>query len=274
VRQLNAVLEREASTRSAALLRIGLAILIFTRYGALLVLDHRLDRISVWIVLAFWSSTTAMLFGYRAQWSTLTTALTLLAGRAYFGSLLHDGSWGSNHHVHLLIAATIGCALTPSGRSYSLDRWLALRRCDRRAEPPPLERGRVAALYLIALQLSAVYFWGAVNKTTWGWLSGAKLESQLLDFIFDSDPPDLPGWHLMVAAFAIGTLLLEYALAFGLWLPSARRWLIPIGIAFHIAIYVTLPVSIFSALSCLLYLTYLDPDDVHALIERLSGARA
>jgi hypothetical protein len=35
-------------------------------------------------------------------------------------------------------------------------------------------------------------------------------------------------------------------------------------------IFIALPVTIFSALSCLLYLAYLDPDAVHRAIDRLS----
>jgi hypothetical protein len=267
---LDGVLDRESSTRSSALLRIGLAVLVFTRFGPESMLDHRIDRLGAVILIAFWSSTTAMLLGYRSQLSAAATALTLIAGVGRFGLQLHDTGWQPHHHGYLLIAATIGCALTPCGRSYSLDRWFALDRSQAAGVSPPAERGRVCALYLIALQLSAVYFWGAYNKTTLGWLSGDKLESQLAAFVFDSDPPSVPGWHALVLAGSIGTVVLEYLLAVGLWFPPLRRWLIPIGIAFHILIYLTLPVTIFSALSCLLYVTYIDADEVHAAIERIS----
>jgi hypothetical protein len=267
---LDGVLDRESSTRSSALLRIGLAVLVFTRFGPESMLDHRIDWLGAVILIAFWSSTTAMLLGYRSQLSAAATALTLIAGVGRFGLQLHDTGWQPHHHGYLLIAATIGCALTPCGRSYSLDRWFALDRSQAAGVSPPAERGRVCALYLIALQLSAVYFWGAYNKTTLGWLSGDKLESQLAAFVFDSDPPSVPGWHALVLAGSIGTVVLEYLLAVGLWFPPLRRWLIPIGIAFHILIYLTLPVTIFSALSCLLYVTYIDADEVHAAIERIS----
>ena len=105
-------------------------------------------------------------------------------------------------------------------------------------------------------------------------MSGAKLESQLLFFVFDSDPPAVPGWRALLALSAIGTVALEYALAIGLWFRGARRWLIPAGVVFHVAIYIALPVSVFSALSCLLYLAYLDPDEVHTAIDRMSGVSA
>ena len=123
----------------------------------------------------------------------------------------------------------------------------------------------------MAVQLSAVYFWGAVDKLNPGWLRGEKLEAQLLDFLFHSDPPDLPGWRALLIAVSASTVALELALAVGLWFRRARRWLVPAGVGLHLFIYLTLPVNVFSALSLVLYLAYLDPDDVHAAIDRLSG---
>jgi hypothetical protein len=81
----------------------------------------------------------------------------------------------------------------------------------------------------------------------------------------------MPGWGALVLVLAIGTILTELALGVGLWFERARRWLVPIGIAFHVFIYVTVPVTVFSALSCALYLAYFDPDRVHAAIDRLEG---
>ena len=268
---LDRAVEREASTRSAALLRIGLAVIIFARFSDALFIRRDLDWPGAAILIAFWIGTPAMLVGYRSRLATGLSAASMIAGVAYLGETLHRHAWASHHHVYLLIAATCGVALTPSGRSYSVDRWLAIRRSEARGEAWPAERGHVGALYLIALQLSAVYFWGAFNKSTLGWLSGDKLESQLLQYILDSDPPALPGWRAFLISCAIATTVLEYSLAFGLWIPAARRVLIPAGILFHVSIYITLPVTIFSALSCLLYLAYFDPDEVHITIDRLSG---
>jgi hypothetical protein len=266
---LDGTLEQQASTRSVALLRIGLALLILVRFGDTMRFGPQLTPLDAWIRLAFWASTIAMLGGLRARLATAATALATIAAAAR-GLALHQQIW-KHHHVYLLLAVTVCATLTPNGRSYSLDRWLAIVRSEARGEAVPQERGRVGFQYLMAVQLSAVYFWGAVNKTTLGWLSGDKLESQLLFHIFDSDPPDLLGWHAWMAAASIGAVILEYSLAIGLWFRRARYWLVPIGIVFHTAIYVTLPVSVFSALSCLLYLAYFEPNDVHRAIERLSS---
>ena len=269
MRQLNAwldgVLEVERSTRPAALLRVGLALLAWTRFGSAMMLGPKVGWAEACVLLAFWAGTIALAIGWCSQLAAGVSALALIAA----GPVAHAHGW-SHHHVYLLISATALLAFTPCGRSYSVDRWRALARASARGEAAPGERGRLGAQTLIAVQLTAVYFWGAYDKCTLGWLSGAKLESQLLFHVFDSDPPDLPGWSALIAAAAIATFLLELALAIGLWIPRARRWLIPAGFALHLLIYIALPVTVFSALSCLLYLAYLDPDDVHRTIDRLS----
>jgi hypothetical protein len=270
VRQLNGsldrVLEREASTRAAALLRVGLALIVFSRFGSAMMLGPRVGLAQAGVLALFWVATLAMLLGFHAQLAAGGTAIALIAA----GPIVKAHGW-SHHHVYLLISATALIAFTPCGRSYSLDRWRALGRAEARGLPRPAERGRLGAQTLIAVQLSAVYFWGAFDKLTPGWLRGDKLESQLLFYVFDSDPPDVPGWRALMLLLAVATMLLELALAVGLWIPRARRWLIPAGIALHVSIYVALPVTVFSALSLLLYLAYLDPDEVHRAIDRLSG---
>ncbi|HMI94350.1 MAG TPA: HTTM domain-containing protein [Polyangiales bacterium] len=270
MRQLNGwlerVLDREASTRSAALLRIGLAVIAFSRFGSAMMLGPQVGPAQACVIALFWVATVAMLLGFHAQLATGATVVAMIAA----GPIVKAPGW-SHHHVSLLISATALIAFTPCGRSYSLDRWRALARADERGLPPPAELGRLGMQTLIAVQLSAVYFWGAFDKCTLGWLRGDKLESQLLFHVFDSDPPDVPGWRALMLVLAVGTVLLELALAVGLWLPRARRWLIPAGIVLHLSIYIALPVTVFSALSCLLYLAYFDPDEVHRVIDRLSG---
>ena len=268
---LDAMLDREASTRPAALMRIGLACLILTRFADQMMLQPDMDGIHAGLLLAFWVGTLAMLAGIRARLATGCSAIVLALCALRFGQMQHRSVW-NHHHVYLLITATACLALTACGRSYSFDRYAAVMRAREAQQAPPKERGPVWAGYLIAVQLSAVYFWGAIDKCSPGWLRGDKFESQLLYFVFDSDPPALPAYHLLILALSIGTVLLEFSLAAGLWLRAARPFLIPLGIAFHVMIYVTLPVTIFSALSCLLYLAYLDPDEVHAFIDRMSGA--
>jgi hypothetical protein len=155
-----------------------------------------------------------------------------------------------------------------------VDRFLAVRRAEARGEPVPEERGSLWGIRLVALQLSAVYFWGAVDKTTGPFLSGQRMEAILVQYYFDLDLPRSSLFHPLVAMSSVATVALEYALAIGLWIPRFQRRLMVAGIVFHAIIYLTLPVQTFSLAACLLYLAFLPPDDVHAFIDRyFAGAR-
>ncbi|HTE50220.1 MAG TPA: HTTM domain-containing protein [Kofleriaceae bacterium] len=267
---LERVLDREASTRSAALLRIGLALVIVVRFGEQLTFRGDVDPVRLALVAGFWLTTLAMLVGWRSQLASAATAAVIMISAWRFGEVGGQSGW-THHHVYLMLTAVLCVALTPCGRSYSLDRWRAVVAAERAGQPPPPERGLVWAQWLIAVQLTAVYFWGAVDKLNPGWLRGDKFEAQLLSYLFDSDPPAMPGWRAMLVVVSVGTVAVELALAVGLWFRRARRWLIPAGIALHVFIYLTLPVTVFSALSVLLYLAYFDPDEIHRAIDRISG---
>jgi hypothetical protein len=173
--------------------------------------------------------------------------------------------------VHLLASATLLAACTPCGRSYSIDRWRAVRAAAARGEAPPPEHGNLWGLRLMVLQMSAVYLFAAIDKTSLAFLSGARLEHLLLWQYWGSEPPRLPGLAALLALAAIGNVGLEYALAFGLPFARTRRWLILPGLALHAIFYLALPVATYSATVYVLYLAYLDADRVHATIDELSG---
>jgi hypothetical protein len=90
-------------------------------------------------------------------------------------------------------------------------------------------------------------------------------------FYFGSDYPSWPVFHAAMQSMAVGTVILEYALAVGLLVRSARQWLFVPGLLLHALFYLALPVSTFSATMCLLYLAYCDPNTVDEVIARLLG---
>ena len=80
-------------------------------------------------------------------------------------------------------------ALTPCGRSLSVDRWLAMRAAERRGEAPPPELGPLYGQRLLAMQVSAVSLFAVWDKLTPGFLSGARLQHILLDRYGTSSTP-------------------------------------------------------------------------------------
>jgi uncharacterized membrane protein YidH (DUF202 family) len=276
VRFRDRVLLREASTRAAALFRIGLALLLWTRFGTQLLLGRSLDPTRIAWSLLFYLGTTLLVFGLYTRFAAVLTAAvtTWMVYGIAIGKLApvfpDAAGWGS-HHVVLLVHGAILLMFMPSEKSYSLDRWLALRRAERTGKPPPVERGPVWGLYLMGVQLSAVYFWAAVDKSHWGFLSGERMQMILVDRIHGSDFPPLPLWAEATMLMGIGAMLIQYTLAFGLWVRPLQRWLIPAGIVLHLVFFYILPVSTFTVTMFVMYLGYLDPDAVHRAIERMSG---
>lgn len=260
---------RETSTRSAALLRIGLPLLLWARFADDMRLIDSTEPERVALGISFWLSTTLMLVGLWSRFSTLWAGLTMLAIVYGFGFGLGFDDW-NHHHQRTLALATFFLAFCPTGTSLSVDRWRAVRAAERAGAPPPVERGPTWGLALIGLLLSSIYFWGAVTKTELAFLNGERLEQSLMVLLLDQYP-EIPGFHAMMAVAGTTSTLLEYALSIGLWFRRTRPTLIVIGLAFHAFIYYTMPVLTFSATMALLYLATIPPDSVHTVTERLLG---
>jgi hypothetical protein len=111
--------------------------------------------------------------------------------------------------------------------------------------------------------------WDKVNPA---FLRGVRLQHHYMSLYVGSDYPTWAAFPLVCQALAVATVLTELSLAVGLWVPRARPFLIPVGILFHAALFVSLPVSTFSCTMWLLYLAYLDPDAVHRFIDDLGRA--
>jgi hypothetical protein len=262
IERFMSILRRETSTRSAALLRIGLVVIIWAKHGDNFLLFRNMHPEGFPLALLFYGSTALMFLGLFSQPAAFVAGSVQLYGFYVIGG----GNW-VHHNTYLLAVATLLMALIPCGRSYSLSRWRGLRR----GKVLP-ERGATWALSLITLQVSIAYFWGAVDKCEAQYLSGDRLEQISLYLYFGSDYPSLPGFHHLMVAGAWGSVILEYWLAAALWLPKQRRYAIVAGILFHAMIYVVLPVSTFSVMMWMLYLAACDPDEVHRVLDWMQEA--
>jgi hypothetical protein len=258
------------SSRSSALIRIGIAMLFWSRWAGELLLYMNQSALGLFLSVNFFIATTLLFIGYHSRIAAVWTGAVGLVIYYYFGHMLGREPW-THHHTYLLAVAALFVGLTPCERSYSLDRYLAVTRAERAGMPPPPEYGNLWGLRLMVLQLSVLYFFSAYDKTNFAFLSGARLEHIFLWYYSGSDYPGLPGFHALTIVTAVMVVGLEYALAFGLPFRAARRYLVWLGLALHAIIYVTLPVFTFSATMILLYLAYYDPAAVDRVIARLQG---
>lgn len=276
-RAITRALTAEGSTRAAGLLRIGLALLLWSRWANELQPFTAVDagQVSVgWLALgaAFYVSTAWMLSGYRARLGTASAAVVTAAMVFGVGRSGTVFAW-THHHTTLLALATALLALTPCGGSFSVDRWRAVRAAIRDGRPPPPERGPVWAVPLLGVLLSTVYFWGAWDKTNAAFLSGARLEQIWIFQYASSDFAPSPAVHALFVAASVGVTLLEYVLAFGLWSRRLRPALVPVGLLLHASFYLLLPlVNTFSTTMALLYLAFYDPQEVHDAVDVCVGA--
>ncbi len=253
------------STRPAALMRIGIALIIFARFGAEVSLFNATSSSGVALGLAFFMVATMMLVGYMSRLASAMTGLALLGMYFIGGAALAVPGW-AHHHVYLLAIASILLALTPCGASYSVDR---LRELGHGGAPP--ERGYLWGQRLIALQLSALYFWTAVDKTDWAFLSGQRLE-QIFVWTYTGRALELfLIWPPLLALLSIIVVAVEYWLAVAILVPRWRRFALPVGIGLHGTFYLLLPVDTYSITAITLYLALLDPDAVHRFIDRIQG---
>lgn len=260
----------EGSSRPAALIRIGLVLLIWARWAHDVALYNQPHPLKPVLAAALVISTGFMFVGLWTRFAV--PAVAVVTGAMYgYGVLTPETSGWRAHHTYLLVIAVVYCALAHCGRSYSVDRWLEVRRSRRLGVVPPQELGNLLGMHLITLQLSAIYFFGAVDKTHWGFFNGSRVEAMLMTYYSGSVYPSWPGFHELCVLLGVFTVVLEYALAVGLFFPRARRILMPLGVLFHVGLYFTLPVTTFSMTMILLYLAYFDPDDAHRIVEGLQA---
>ncbi len=250
------------STRSVGLIRIGLVLLIWARWAGELILCRDIRLSAILLNSAFFLLTGLMCVGLWTRVSSMGTAIIISVMFAMYESWKH-------HHTFLLVMSTLFIALTPCGLSYSLDRWLALRRALKSGLPPPPEIGNLWGLRLIAIQLSMVYFWTAYDKLNWGFLSGARMELLVYNYYAGFDYATLPGFSALCFIVAITTVILEFLLAFGLYIPKFRKYLMLAGIVLHVLFYVLLPIRTFTLTMILLYLAFIPAASVHHFINNM-----
>ncbi|MEM7267815.1 MAG: HTTM domain-containing protein [Pseudomonadota bacterium] len=251
----------EGSSRAVGLIRIALALIIWTRLGGPSGFFQATDWGDVLAEAIFFAVSTAMLIGWRARTATALTALMIAYHYVWLG-FIEGQSYNQGHHLYLLMIATGLLALTPCGRSFSADR----------VQNPDLpETGPLWAQNLIVLQLTAMYFWTAVDKTGAHFLSGERLEAIFI-LIHQGRPLyDLLSMPGVAMALAIGVVLLEYFLAAVIMIRRLHWIAVPAGISLHAGFFLMLPVSTYSITAITLYLAVVAPEAVHRATDRLIG---
>jgi hypothetical protein len=209
-------------------------------------------------------ATFAAALGLTLGWRTRLMSIVLYLGLL---SLYHRNvsSNGGPDAVPMILAFYM--MLCPSGAAYSLDARREARRRGTVAEPVIAPWGQ----RLLQMQLCLIYFHSCVIKCGGAsWMDGTATHYVLFNREFNQfDLGWLAGYPLVVNLMTHGALLIEFALAFWLWFRPTRRWAILGGILLHAGIRPVLNIPGFGAVMCATYLTFLDADELAALLRVL-----
>jgi hypothetical protein len=261
--------DAQGSTRPLGLMRIALALIVFVRFGNEVSLYQGESWSFVLLGIAFFVLTSMMLIGYMAEAACAGVAFILILMHFLMGQVYGYPGWAS-HHIYILVVSVSLLALAPCGRSFSWDCYRAPAEPRDPARVPP-EYGELWPQRLIALQLAALYFWTAVDKTNWLFLSGQRLEHAFTWAYSGRALEPLISLGPLLPTLAIIVVVVEYFLAFAIFVRRWQAFVLPLGLALHAAFYVLLPVNTYSATMMVLYLALLDPEAVHRFIDRIQG---
>jgi hypothetical protein len=256
IERLERIAAEHGPAEAFGLLRIGLVLLVWSEWGRELQLFRSVEPSRLGLSVVFWIATGALFVGFRSRIAAIATMLCVQWIYQIEGHLWGKEAW-AHHHSWVIVSTTSLLALAPVERWWSVDAWLA-----RRAGAPLSPDGPQWVRYLIGFQLCNVYFWGAWDKTSAAFLSGERMQHHMMSLFWGSDP--VPGgWFApLMAALAVLTVGIEYALPFALWSPRWRTAALLAGVGLHALFYVLLPVGTFSAVMVLCYLAFLPPESI------------
>lgn len=259
------------STRPIALIRIGLVLLLWARWGKELGLVGAADTSRLILGVLFFVFSFLTLIGFRTKIATLGLFLTLVVHYYVHGILLQHWEW-THHHAYALMVGSFVLAMAPSGQSYSVDRFLAVRAAQAGAGHVPAETGPLWAVNLLPVQMAALYFWAAVDKTDIAYLRGDWL-ARVMEWAYAGHPVySLVTAPVFLITASVLVLLVEYYLAAAVLL---RRWLyvtVPLGLGLHMVFATMLDVETYSLTMILYYLAVVPPGAVHRVIDTLGAA--
>lgn len=184
--------------------------------------------------------------GWRTRLASLLVAVLLIIVQRRDVYVLNSGDL-------LLRELAFYVALMPSGETWSLDARL------RGSSSPRAPWG----LRLLQVQVSLIYLFSVAAKLHGdSWQNGTAVGKavQLGDLQRIVVPQALATSVGVSALLTYGTLIVEGALVFGLWLPRFRWYVMAAGVSIHLGIEATLLIGWFSLAIISCYLAFVPAD--------------
>lgn len=201
----------------------------------------------------------ALVLGWRTRISSVVVAVLLLA-------IQRRDPWVLNSGDLLLREMAFFVMLMPAGETWSLD---ARRRGVERLRAP-------WALRLLQLQISALYLfsvWAKVRGDSWNNGTAVGIALQLEDLQRFVVPDVLTTSLLVSVLLTYSALVVEAALAVGLWLPRLRYWVMAAGVGLHLGIEASLLIGWFSLAVICSYLAFVPAEHLRTAVAKARARR-
>jgi hypothetical protein len=194
----------------------------------------------------------ALTVGWHSRVACVLVAVLLLVIQRRDVYMLNSGDL-------LLRHLAVYLCLMPTGETWSLD---ARRRGSSSPRAP-------WGLRMLQVQVSVIYFFSVVAKLHGdSWQDGTAVGRalQLADLQRIVVPQALSTNITLSALATYGTIVVEGALVFGLWLPRFRWVAMAAGISIHLGIEATLLVGWFSLTIIACYLAFVPPEVLRRVV--------
>jgi hypothetical protein len=267
--RLEAFSTAAVSSRTLGMLRVFGVVTIYTQLASPWV-SHRIDDSAGTLLLSqlMFMSATLLIFGFKTRIAALVCASCFGGLHLYYGGVQGMEKLAAPVFEFQFLVLL---ALTPCGRSLSVDRALAVRRAHAEGREPPPERVPWWQLELFVLLIASVLFWSAVDCSQERWLSGLQIEQDLMRLWSGSELFRYrPRVHTIAVALAWTVTICCYVLAFGLLIRRWRPYLVWLAVALLMAALFTFAytyvteyytfIMLASLIACL------DPERVHRFI--------
>jgi hypothetical protein len=209
---------------------------------------------SGWAVIAVYAALLVASLALAAGWHTRLAAIVVFVGLM---SLERRNPWVFNGGDGLLRIVAFYLMLSPAGAALSVDR--------RRRHPDcfwEFPARAPWALRLMQIQVSVVYVggvWDKVQGAAWNNGTAVSYALRVSDIAGLPTPAFLSHSPVVVNLLTYGTLATELAIGVLVW-TGLRRWVLLVGILFHLSIGWSIRVGFFGLTMFVLYLSFLDPD--------------
>lgn len=220
----------------------------------------RWSPLQVWhsppVIDATLAATAVVSVLFALGWHTRVMGVLLYAGLL---AIHHRNLMTASGADVLLVIIAFWMMLSPAGKALSLDR----RRQQRKGEAPADSLIWPWTQRMIQIQVSIVYLVTGLLKASGGtWANGTALYYVLANREMRRWTFGLLEHVELINLLTFASVVIEVALAFLLWSRAARRWIIPLGIALHAGIGLTVNIPIFGELMVASYLVFLTPQEL------------